>query len=206
MKTMHRTLAAGFAATLLGLAGCNSTQLETAWAAPQAGSIHFTKILVIAVAPDGATRRQAEDAMRAQITAVPVVASYELLPSLNDEKDRAKVARAIEGSGVDGIVVMRTVSNEKEVDYIPGTPMPGPYRSFYGYYTRPYAMGPMYYDSGTVVTNRIVGIETNIYNAKDEALIWSGLTKTTNPDQVDKLVAEVAGVVRAKLREQKLIP
>jgi len=63
----------------------------------------------------------------------------------------------------------------------------------------------MYWNPGTITTDRVIGLETNIYNVKDEGLIWTGLTKTTNPGNVEKLVMEVAGVVRAKLREQKLI-
>jgi hypothetical protein len=67
-------------------------------------------------------------------------------------------------------------------------------------------MQPMYWDAGTLSTDRVIGMETNIYNAKDEQLIWTGLTRSTNPGNVQRLITEVAEVVRAKLREQKLIP
>jgi hypothetical protein len=206
-KSLRMLLVTGLVASLFGLTACsNSTQLETVWKAPEVGSIQFTKVMVLAIAPDGATRRTAEDAMKAQVTGIPVVASYEVLPDMKDQKDRTKVARAMREAGVDGIVVMRAVSDDTEVSYSPGGAMPMPYRSFWGYYTPPYAMQPMYWDAPTITTDRILGIETNIYNAKDEMLIWSGYTKTTNPGKIDALVAEVAGVVRAKLREQKLIP
>lgn len=206
INTLHSAFAGVFTAAFLFLAGCNSTQMETSWKAPEVDSIHFTKVLVISTTPGDALRRSEEDAMKKQVTSVPVVASYELLPNAEDQKDRAKMAAAIKAAGVDGIIVMRLVSDAQEVSYTPGSPMPTPYRSFYGYYSRPYALQPYYYDPGTFSTDRVIGIETNIYNAKDETLIWSALTKSTNPGNVDKLVAEVAEVVRAKLRDQKLIP
>jgi hypothetical protein len=206
MNILRLTAAAGCAVALLGLVACNTTQLESNWKAPEIGAIKFTKVIVIAATADEASRRIAEDTMKAQITGIPVVASYELLPKFSDQKNRAKVAQAIRDSGADGIVVVRTVSDAKEVSYTPGSPMPMPYRSFYGYYTRPYAMQPMYWDAGTLSTDRVIGMETNIYNAKDEQLIWTGLTRSTNPGSVQRLINEVAEVVRAKLREQKLIP
>jgi hypothetical protein len=206
MKPSRLFITAGLTAALLGAVACNSTTLQSSWKAPEAGSIHFTKVLVIATAPVGSLRRLAEDTMKAQITGVPAVASYEFLPTLDDLKDRAKVAQAITSSGVDGIVVMRIVSDQNVDTYNPGGPIPAYYGSFWGYYARPYAMQPMYWEPGSVTTDRVVGIETNIYNAKDASLIWSGVTKTTNPDQMEKFIPEVAAVVRAKLRRQQLIP
>ncbi|MEO6876356.1 MAG: hypothetical protein ABI222_16185 [Opitutaceae bacterium] len=208
MKTqpLRSFLAPALAAGCLLLAACNSTTLESSWKAPAVDSIHFTKVLVVAASPVDSLRRMTEDAMKAQITTVPVVTSYELLPNRADAKDRTKLAALIKSSGVDGIIIMRLVSDANEVTYVAGTPMPMPYRSFYGYYNRPYGLSPYFYDPGSIRTDRVVSIETNIYDAKDESLIWSGVTKTTNPENVEDLVAQVTKVVRAKLRAQKLIP
>lgn len=202
--TLTRSL---FAGMMLGLAACTSTQLESDWKAPAVGSLQFSKVLVIAAAPDNATRRSAEDAIRSRIAGVPVVASYELVPEMADVRDRAKVAAAMQASGVDGVVVLRLVSDDSELVYTPGAPMPMPYRSFWGYYARPYALRPFYgWETGTVSTDRVIGIETNIYSVKDEGLVWSGLTRTRNPSSLDQTIGEVAEVVRARLQAQKLIP
>lgn len=155
--------------------------------------------------------------MRAQIKTVPVVTSYELLPKAEDGSDPVKLAAAIKAAGVDGIIVMRMVSSDSEVSYTTGGMMPSYYTSFnsyYGYNFRGYhnyynnryaAQAAFYYDPPKMYVDRIIGIETNIYNARDQALIWTGITKSTNPKGVDQLIAEVAGVVRSKLRSQGLI-
>jgi len=201
----------------LFLAACTSTKLTDSWKAPEAGSIHFTKILVMAVAPVDSLRHPAEDAMRAQIKTVPVVTSYELLPKAEDGSDPVKLAAAIKAAGVDGIIVMRMVSSDSEVGYTTGGMMPSYYTSFNSYYSynfggyhnyynnRYAAQASFYYDPPKMYVDQIVGIETNIYNAGDQKLIWTGITKSTNPEGIDKLIAEVAGVVRSKLRSQGLI-
>lgn len=201
-----------FASVLLGaaltLAGCSSTSLESSWKAPEVNSIHFSKVLVLAASPNETLRRDTEDAMRAQITTAAVVTSYELLPNADDVKNEAKLRAAVKASGVDGIITLRSVSDEKEVN------VSTTYNNFYGYYGRAgyrygwgYGYGYGYpYATTTVSTDRIVGIETNIYNAADEKLIWTGLTKSTNLSKPADFVKEVAEVVRQKLREQKLIP
>lgn len=187
--------------------GCaTSTRLERSWAAPEVGSIQFEKILVMAIAPDDALRRSAEDAMLREIERAEAVASYQFVPRLEDLRDRSRVAAAVSEAGADGLVVMRVVSDETEVSYVPGRPMPPPYTSFWGYYTRPYALRPLYWESWTEPVNeRVIGIETNIYDSANEWLVWSGFTRTRDPRDVGQLVAEVAKVVRSRLREQGLI-
>lgn len=162
--------------------------------------------------------------MKAEIKAVPAMASYELLPDVKDQVDPAKVAEVVKGSGIDGIVTMRMIALEDEVTYHPGGLMPVPYQTFDAYYSPGYALAPFYrgmprlYGAGypapmayeyvppSVTKDHYMSIETNIYHAKDGKLIWTGLTRSKNPDERKNLIGEVAAVVRAKLREQRLIP
>jgi hypothetical protein len=212
-------LAAAF--LLAGLSACQSTTLQSAWKAPEVGSIHFTKIIVIGIAPVDSMRKPVEDAMKAQITAVPAVASYELLPNVADQVDPKKLRAAITAAGIDGIITMRMLSLADKVTYSPGGMVPVPYQSFYGYYAPGYALAPYYrgmpgsyygapvayeYVPPSETRDVLMNIETNIYDARDGKLIWSGRTQSTNPSKSDNLIAEIAGVVRAKLHEQRLIP
>jgi hypothetical protein len=223
---------ASAAALLLGLTACQTTTLENAWKAPEVGSLKFTKILVIGIAPVESLRRPVEESMKAEIKAVPSVASYELLPDVKDQVDPKKITEAVKANGIDGIITMRMLALEDEVTYHPGGMMPVPYQTFDAYYSPGYALAPYYrgrpgaygagYGAGygygygppmayeyvppTVTKDQYMSVETNIYNAKDGKLIWTGLTRSKNPNERGNLVPEVAAVVRAKLREQKLIP
>ena len=225
-----RPLALVAAAALLALTACETTSLVSAWKAPEVGSIKFTKVLVIGIAPIDSMRRPAEDAMKAQITAVPAVASYELLPDVKDQVDPAKLKAAIAANGIDGIVIMRMKALEDELTYNPGGYVPTGYQSFSTFYSPGYALAPYYrgvgpysgpygagygygmgyqeytYEPPSITKDVLMSIETTIYDAKTEKLIWIGLTQTKNPDERHNTIPEVAAVVKAKLREQKLIP
>ena len=220
------------AGLLAGLTACQSTTLESAWKAPEVGSIKFTKVLVIGIAPVDSLRRPVEDHMKAEIKAVPSVASYELLPDVKDQVDPKKIAAVIKANGIDGIVAMRMVAFQDDVTYHPGGYVPVPDQYFSTYYSPGYALAPYYRGMGpyggpvgagygmgygpgytdyeyvppSVTKDHIMSIETNIYDAVSGKLVWTGLTRSKNPDDSDNLIAEVAAAVRTKLREQKLIP
>ena len=191
---------------LLALAGCNSTSVVETWTAPDVSKIHFNKIMVMATFPDGATRRIAEDAFKAEVKRAECITSYSLLGSASDLKDLAKVSAVLKSAGVDGVVIMRPVSDKNVTTYTPGMMYPVPYRTFGGYYNRSYALRPFFYEPGQFVTDRIVQIETNIYEAAGERLLWSASTTSTNPGNVPQLIKDAAKAIRAELVKEKLIP
>jgi len=194
------------AALFIGLTACNSTSVDDTWTAPDVSTINFRKIMVVATFPDGATRRIAEDALKAQVTRAECITSYSLLGSESDLKDLSKVTGALKAAGIDGVVILRPVSDRKELAYIPGNAFPRPYRTFRGYYSRDHALGSFYYEPGRYASERVVQIETNIYEVAGERLVWSGATTSTNPGDVRNLIKDAAAAIREKLVEQKLLP
>ena len=191
---------------LFSLGACNSTSVQETWTAPDVSQIRFNKIMVIATSPDGAARRAAEDAVKAQITKAECVTSYSLLGVETDLKDIAKVSAALKSAGIDGVVVVRPVSDKNEITTTPGTLYPVPYRTFRGYYARPYGLSSFYYEPSRTTVDRIVRLETNIYEVAGERLIWSAATTSTNPGNLQQLAADAAAAIRAELEKQKLIP
>jgi hypothetical protein len=206
--SIRRSLVCTCAAfALLGaLAACNSTSVDATWTAPDVSKISFKKIMVVATMPDGVTRRAAEDALKAQITRTECITSYSLLGAETDLKDFSKVSAALKAAGVDGVVVMRPVSDKKEVTYTPGMTYPAPYRSFRDYYHRTYALSSFYYEPGRFAVDRVVQIETNIYEVAGGRLIWSAATTSTNPGKIQDLIQDAATAIRAELVKENLIP
>lgn len=198
-------LLAALAASLPFLGGCGSTQVESSWTAPEVGSIQFEKILLIATTPNGSMRRSAEDTLVQKATgSVEAVASYTLLPDL-EEMEASAVLEEARAGGFDGIVVMRPISKDTEISSTPATyTYPNSYWTFGGYYG-PYWGLSAYYEPATITTDTIIGVEMNIYDVASGELIWSGITRTYNPDSAGQLAEEVASAVLGKMREQKLI-
>jgi hypothetical protein len=205
-QTLLRIATAALAAlTVSSFTGCNSTTVKDTWTAPDLSTIRFTKIMVVVTSPDGATRRAAEDAVKAQITKAECVTSYSLIGSETDLKDHAKVSAALKSAGVDGVIVIRPVSDKNEISYTPGTPYPAPYLTFRGYYARPYGLSSFYYEPAQTTVDRIVQLETNIYEVAGDRLIWSGTTTSTNPGNLKQLAADAANAIRDELVKRKLI-
>jgi hypothetical protein len=54
-------------------------------------------------------------------------------------------------------------------------------------------------------TNTIVSVETLVYSLKQNKLLWSGRSKTTNPENVEKMVQELSAATAKELKKQRLI-
>ena len=202
---MSRSACAGILAALAAVFVACASHVESYWRDPAttAQSLQFREVLVIAMARDGAMRRAAEDELvralekgaRARASQMLVTPSYLVL----DQTDLADVKRArskVEAKGYDGAILVSFVSAQERVTVDP--PMQTP---MWGYYGR----RGMIYDPGSVRSDTIVRIQTNIYSVSEGKLLWSGVSKTMNPSNVKSLVADVVRDVAGTLRKQGLL-
>ena len=196
------TAAALAAVALFSLNACSTAEVKDVWKAPTLTNIHFKKVLVIAAVKDGAARRVAEDSIAAALPNVEAVPSYAFLTDA-DIKEATKISAAVKGADFDGIIVMRMVSERTEVNAYSTGGYPGYYGSFGGYYGH-YGYGGMGMGT-TVTTDRIISIETNIYEFPAEKLIWSGAVESTSPGNIKQMVDDTVGAVRQYMLKQKLI-
>lgn len=180
--------------------GCASTKMTKAWVYPEHGPLQYDNVMALVLVQDSLVRRSGEDEMVRQIRKAKAVASYTVLRD-DEMQDEARVRQAVIDSGVDAIIVMRPVYDEQEVSYVQGS-YPLAYNSFYGYHGWAY---PVVYSPGYYRNDRLVGVETNIYDAGDGKLVWSGLSQTTNPKDTRALVADTAKAVRSAMEKYGFI-
>jgi len=178
------------------LTGCASTQMTKNWVYPEHGPLEFDKVMALVLVQDPLVRQSGEAALVRHITKAEAVPSYELVP-YEQMGDVDVVKKAVEGAGVDAVIVMRPISDQQEVRYVPGS-YPAPYYSFYGYYGWAY---PISYSPGYFKNERTIAIETNVYDTSDGKLVWSGVSQTTDPKDVEKLVDATAKAVRKAMRQ-----
>jgi hypothetical protein len=57
----------------------------------------------------------------------------------------------------------------------------------------------------TMSTNTIVSVETLVYSLKQNKLVWSGKSKTTNPPELIKFVKKLAADAAKELEKQGLL-
>lgn len=193
---------------VLGLAalgcGASSSTFVSSWRAPDAAPLEFrgSKVAAVVMMKNPASRRAAEDTLAREISkrgaqGVPMYTLLEDAHLGNDEATRA----ALEAAQVKGVVAMRPVSTDKEVVATPTYSGPA-YGGYYGGY-HSYGWGSSW--GSQVYTNTIVSVETLVYSLEQNKLVWGGQSKTTNPENVDALVKELAEAVAEELQKQRLI-
>jgi hypothetical protein len=166
------------------LAACATTQLIAVWKDP-GYQTRPAKILVIGVAKNPINRRIFEDEFVLQLKSrgTDAIASYTVLPDTHQDDQRA-IAAKVKELGADTILITRLVSKKTVQTYVPATAYyPPPY---YGSWPDYYGYGYRYiYTPGYVTEDEYAVIETNLYEAGSNKLVWAASSETgiSNTDQ-----------------------
>ncbi len=215
------------------LGSCETTTLTSVWKDPTYQGKQIRKILIIGVSDKPAIKRVFEDefARQLQIKGIEGIQSYTILPS-EGPQDKDIIQAKVKELNIDGIMITRLIDKKKVEAYypaerlssIPPPPPPYPpddnppdyYPPYYyphGYY---YDWYRYYYDGyqyttqpGYKVEDEIVVLETNIYDAKTDKLIWSALSDTfieTFDRSLDrKLIQSFVSVILKKLSNDRIL-
>jgi len=173
--------------------GCASTRLVNTWHDAKYSGPPLTRIMVIDVTRQAGIRRTFEDQVARQLETkgVSAVASYTLIPE-DGEVPKERLAEAVKASGVQGVLVTRLVKVEVQTQ-VYAAPYDGPpYYGFYGYYSWAWVG---LYDAPLVYTYNVVVAETNLFDAANDTLIWSGTTETFPSGNVKKGITAFAAVI-----------
>ena len=186
------------------LAGCAMTQVNAVWKDPSYQS-RPARIMVIGVAKNPLNRRLFEDEFVKQLKArgTDAIASYTVLSDkLQDDKDA--IAAKVRELGADTILITRMVSRKTVKVYVPGTPYyPPPY---YGMWPDYYGYGYQYlYTPGYVTDDQYAVIETNLYAADSDKLLWAASAETGITDDKPGMMQEFIGVIVGNMIDQGLL-
>jgi hypothetical protein len=191
--------------SLVGLMawGCASTRLVNIWQGPKFAGPPLTRIMVLDITTQAGIRRTFEDEFVRQLDAKGVqgVASYTLI-SEDGEVPKERLAEAVKASGVQGVIVTRLVRVEIPTQVYWGPYAGPPYPGFYGYYSWAWNT---HYDPPQVYTYEGVIAETDLFDAPNETLVWSGTTETYAPQSVKKGISEFAAVIIKALSASHII-
>ncbi len=204
MNYVFRSLAV--IVTVLTLGGCASTRFVDVWQDPDlvAGKLNGEKIAAFLISEDESRRRVVEDALARELTArgAQGVAGYTLISS-ETAQDVAAVERKLREESVQAVVTLRFVSETLETTTSPATWHRVPvYRRWDGYWTRGWGM---VYEPGQLRTDKVVQVETLIYEMEEKGLIWVGLSKTVNPGDADSFIRELSLAVDEEIKKTGLL-
>lgn len=173
---------------------CATTELNSVWKDPSYQA-RPAKIMVIGVAKNPLNRRIFEDEFVSQLKArgTDAIASYTVLPD-KQQDDREAIAAKVKELGADTILITRLVSKKIVQTYVPGTAYYPP--SYYGYWPDYYWSGYQYmYTPGYIAQDEYAVIETNLYEAKSDKLIWAASSETGISNSNQGIIQSYIGVM-----------
>lgn len=168
-------VALGLVAPLL--MSCSTTQIKSVWKDPD----YFgrpQKIMVVAVAKEPINRRIFEDEFVLQLKArgTDAIASYTVLSDKNQD-DQESIAKMVVKLGADSLLISRLVSKRSVRVYYPATVTHRPY--YYGKWPEYYMLGHESFNSpGYTTKYEYALMETNLYDAANDNLLWAATTET----------------------------
>lgn len=203
--------------TTLGLISCSSsTRLDERWhdESYEKGS-PLKNILVLGIFKEDIQRRAIETAFVKLIEArgTQAIAGYTLMPEAKDYDDKEDIIAAVKKVGADSVLITSFKGISEKERNIPATVeyLPTMGRGYgYGFYDPYYPSyyGRTYdavYQPGYTVTDTIVQLETLVYSAQPEKLVWAGKTKSINASSGQKLTEDLTRIVTDDMRENGLI-
>jgi hypothetical protein len=192
------------------LAACYpTTKITGSWKNPEREAKTYKSIFVAALTGNTIAQNTLENDMEKALTGhVETVAKSisEFQPKFEkDSISREEMMQRVKKKGSEVILTISILKRETESRYMSGGYSPmrwGYYGSFGGYYNYwyPYAYSPGYY-----VNDAVYYLETNIYDAQSEILLWSAQSKTWSYDNLPDFSKEFSKIMVDQMLKDGLI-
>ncbi|MDB5118415.1 MAG: hypothetical protein JWQ79_3907 [Mucilaginibacter sp.] len=179
------------------LCSCGTTTMITSsWRKPNATANNYRNIFVAALTKNIAAKQSVEDGIQTQLqqSGITVEKSIDVFPpdfSNQTGQKKELVLGKIQSTNADGILTITLLKKTNESYYVPGGGYWNPglrygyYNNFWSYYNNwyPSIYAPGYYDE-----HEVYYLETNLYNAHTEQLIWAAQSKTYDPVNINSFL------------------
>ncbi len=188
----------------LMLSACTTAKPVAEWRDPGFAGGPFDHILIVGVSEQITIRRAFENTFVDRLEALNVGATASFAVMSGDSRPTEENIRAlIADIRFDAVLITHLVGVEEEQVYTPPTYHMAPYYGgMYGYYNR---IGAYVYEPGYTTRHERFRLETNLYDTRTEALVWSVQSETVDPASEQKLIDAKIKTVVERLSAQKLI-
>jgi hypothetical protein len=136
---------------------------------------------------------------RSSLVLTPTFAQNRI-PSKDD------ILQKVKESNSDAIFTVALISKEDKARYVQGevnsAPSYGWYGSFGGYYGT--IAGPIY-TPGYYATDKTYYLESNLFDARTEKLLWSVRTEAYNPSSIEKFCKQYTETMIKQLEKDRIV-
>jgi hypothetical protein len=194
--------------SLLFFASCSTTKMGTVWVDKNYQGGKIKKIFVIGVSENPTRRRVFEDEFVEQLRSLgtDAVPSYSLIPDV-EKIDQPTVDAKMKEVGTDGLIVTTLV--DKSTQTVQGSTY---YQmGWHRYYSNSYSAVR---HQSTSYQYEVFNLETNLYEIRNQKMIWSGLSTTELPysqpgtfseGAINKAIQNLIETIVKQLSESQLI-
>lgn len=194
---------------IVSLSSCASTNLTATWHDPNyVDQKRVQDVLIIAVSQEETIRRLYEDSFVEKLSAegVRAIPSYSLQQS-DIKPSKQAVDAAVASAEANFVLITRHLSTDTKQHYRPPEPVSvfaDPYYSrVHRYY--PMAYREVYYTPGYTYDVTTVSIESNLYDAKTEKLVWTGQSNSIDPKMNTSYMNELVNIFANDLKQKGLL-
>ena len=205
MSVVRRALVPIVVLVLATQAIAGGPKFTSSWKAPEAIGVRFAgkKVAALVITTDENLRMSIEEQLVRELAtrSIQGIPTYRMIPK--EVLTSSEQARPwFERSGVEGVVSLRPVSAETQVNYAPSVWTTTSYSTLWGYYgygwTSVYSPGGMRKDTTLVV-------ETLVHSVPLDKLLWAGVSTTTNPEKAPVFIKELVDAAVKEMKKQGLV-
>ena len=180
------------AAALAGPIHAASTKFQSSWKSPDAASVDLRgqKVVALVIRKDDVSRQDAEHALARELTArgLQGIEAYTIVPA-SELRNREAAKARMEKAGIAAVVVMKEVGQRTQFTESAATfYSTATYSSFWGYYDSGWSY---MYEPSYLSMDRVVTVETLVYDLRRDKLVWAGMSDSTNPKMVMTLIKDL---------------
>lgn len=196
---------------ILSSCASTSTVITGSWEKPDVEK-KYDNLIVEAFTPQVEVKEALQLQMTTELIENGIYAAINEKPlppaPVEDDKDRQDIMNGIKENGADGILTIAIIDKAAESRYTPGPGRYAPYPrypyygSFWGYYDYWY---PHFHRPGYYSLENVYYIETNIFDAESEELIWSAQSKTYESTNLETFSEDYAKEVVEEMIEDGII-
>ena len=202
-QTVQNPLSFGILIAIL-ITGCATTKISSVWK-DKLYKVKPGKIMIIGIAKKPANKRSLEDEFVKQIKlrGTDAVASYNIIP---DDKDSNKefIAAKMKELGADAVLITRIASRETVYTNLKTSVYSPP--TYYGTWSDYYEYGyKNMYSPSYVEETKYALMETNIYDAGNNKLIWSASSATEIVGTDQGFIKSYVDVIVKNMIKRKLL-
>ena len=199
------------ALSLLFAVGCSSSKITSTWKAENTVPQKYDKIMVLGLIRDSdrSLQQNMEDHLVGDLQNLGynAVSSLKIYgPKAFDNMDETDALNKIKNSGIDAVVTIVLLDKQKERKYVPGNLTYSPYGYYYdrfwGYRSVLYQR---IYQPGYYVTDTKYFWESNLYEMKDQQLVYSVQTKSFDPSDKETMAHDYGMMMVKDMVKQNVL-